>query len=187
MSTTEKTDRQNIQILDEMFSPKLLDIVKVTNQRSVNLFAQSLGHMAMQKNGLEDDIIYWEDRGIDMIGCRTSDFAGLAPDNAITSKAMVKILAWVQEDSNRFEEFKSTLAIAGESGTLRSLLRNSPSRGHIFAKSGLIAGVRSYAGYVHRPDGRWIAFSILTHNPSCGGQVVRKKLAQLMETMYLST
>lgn len=187
ISTVEPVPLQNNLQLDIWYSPPLQEIATLTNQRSVNLFAQSLGITAFQQGDFKDLSSYWESQGMDMTGVRTNDFAGLAQDNAITTKSMIQILSWIHNDPVRFEAFKSTLAIVGQSGTLSSLLKNSRARGHIYAKSGLISGVRSYAGYIQRSDGHWIAFSVLTQNPSCSGYVVRKKLAQLMETMYLST
>ncbi len=187
ISAVEPVPLQDGHLLDEWQSPPLQDIARVTNQRSVNLFAQSLGITAAQQSDFHDLSLYWENQGIDMTGVRTSDFAGLSPDNAVTSKSMVQILSLIHSDPTRFDAFKSTLAVVGKSGTLSSLLKNSPAQGNIYAKSGLISGVRSYAGYIRRQDGHWIAFSVLTQNPSCGGYVIRKKLAQLMETVYLST
>lgn len=187
ISTGESVHHKNSHPLDVWYSPPLQELARVTNQRSVNLFAQSLGIAAMQQGAFEDLSAYWESKEIDLTGVRTNDYAGLAQDNAITTKSMVQILTWIHNDPTRFEAFRSTLAIAGQSGTLSSLLKNSQARGHIYAKSGLISGVRSYAGYIQRPDGHWIAFSVLTQNPACSGYVIRKKLAQLMETMYLSS
>ena len=186
ISTAEPLSLQNNLPLDIWYSPPLKAIATLTNQRSVNLFAQSLGITAIQQSDFKDLSSYWEGQGIDMTGIRTSDYAGLAQDNAISTRSMVQILSWIYSDPSRFEAFRSTLAVAGRSGTLSSLLKNSQAQGHIYAKSGLISGVRSYAGYIHRPDGHWIAFAILTQNPACSGYVIRKKLAQLMETMYLS-
>jgi len=180
-----------IHQIREMKSPSLDQIAKKTNQSSVNLFAEGLGLRAAKEKSFSSDSehwlhSFWSSRAIDMSGCRFSDYAGLAPDNAISASAMVQILQKMHS-SKHWDNFLSSLAIAGESGTMRSMLRHSKAKGKIFAKSGLINGVRNYAGYIQGYGGKWYAFAIMTHNPTCNGQVVKKKLEQLLETLYLAS
>ena len=52
--------------------------------------------------------------------------------------------------------FFSTLPIAGESGTLKSLCKGQSGQGRIFAKSGTMSGIKSYSGYVHSSSGKKI-------------------------------
>jgi D-alanyl-D-alanine carboxypeptidase/D-alanyl-D-alanine-endopeptidase (penicillin-binding protein 4) len=180
-----------LTVLDTLWSPPLEEIITVTNQKSVNLFAEGLGLQIAANapnltvnNNLET---FWATRGVDLKGCRFADFSGLAPDNALTVRAMIQVLRSVFYEGNEIRQiFLKSLAVSGESGTMRSLLRYSPAAGHIFAKSGLITGVRNYAGYILAGPDRWYAFTANTHNAICDGQQVRQKLEQLLESMYLS-
>jgi D-alanyl-D-alanine carboxypeptidase/D-alanyl-D-alanine-endopeptidase (penicillin-binding protein 4) len=123
---------------------------------------------------------------VDMRGCRFKDYSGLSPFNAISAQAMVEILQHIHQNQIIWPAFLQSLAIAGQTGTLRSFLKSTKAEGRVFAKSGLISGVRSYAGYMVSESGKWYAFDIMTHNSACGAQQVRKKLEQLLETLYLS-
>ncbi len=176
-------------LIGDFLSPPLLDIVTLTNQKSINLFAEGIGRYLEKEANRDSEFLldYWEERGADMEGCRLTDFAGLAPDNAITARAMVDILTVIDRDSSTGAMLESSLAVGGESGTLQYMWNDSPAKGNIVAKSGLIAGVRSYAGYVYSRSGKKLVFCLLSQNAACSSQVVRWKLEQLLETVYLSS
>lgn len=174
---------------DTLYSPLLRQIVDVTNQKSVNLFAEGLGLQLshfLPKQKEHSLINYWAGRGVNMEGCRFSDYSGLAPDNALTGSAMVQVLRDIYHDDRLWPVFFESLAVMGESGTLQHMMKNTPARAKIYAKSGLINGVRNFAGYLQSSSGQWYAFSLMTFNPDCDAQQVRKKLEQLLETLYLS-
>ncbi|NND34289.1 MAG: D-alanyl-D-alanine carboxypeptidase/D-alanyl-D-alanine-endopeptidase [Saprospiraceae bacterium] len=182
----------DLKIMDTLWSPSLNEVIKITNQKSVNLFAEALGQYLSSVISLEDIgkdwlVSYWSEQGIDMSGAHFSDFSGLAPDNAISPQTMVKVLERMFDGpASQWDDFLASLAVAGVSGTMKSLLSQSRARGRIFAKSGLISGVRNYCGYIAGDDDQWYAFSVFTYNATCGGQQVRKKLEHLLETLYLS-
>ena len=165
-------------------------IVQYTNQKSINLYAEALG-MMLDKIRSKEGISagpreFWINNGIDLGHARMVDHCGLAPDNSISTKTMIEVLQFAFEDKTLWKALMASLPIAGESGTLRSMFRNSPAKGAIFAKSGLINGVRNYAGYIRTKSGNWMAFCVMTQNPGCSPQVIRKKLEQLLESLYLS-
>ncbi|MBK8502811.1 MAG: D-alanyl-D-alanine carboxypeptidase/D-alanyl-D-alanine-endopeptidase [Saprospiraceae bacterium] len=170
-------------------SPALRRIVNLTNQNSINLFAEALGMRAQDSLAVKNGdwmIDFWAEKKVDMRGCHFEDYSGLSPFNALSAQAMVQILRIIHEDQTIWPDFLESLAVAGQSGTLRSFLKSTKAEGRVFAKSGLISGVRSYAGYMVSESGKWYAFDIMTHNSACGAQQVRKKLEQLLETLYLS-
>ncbi len=176
--------------LGEIPSPPLQEIIKLTNVESINLFAEGLG-MRSEAVGASDSedhflISYWKEAGIELNGCRLSDFAGLAPDNAVTARAMVEVLIEIHHRPEKYPGFLSSLAVGGLTGTLKSIWTKSAAKGHIYAKSGSISGVRSYAGYIDTRSGNNLAFCVLTHNPACSSSSVRKKLEQLLEDLYFT-
>ncbi len=177
-----------IEVLDEMPSSSVQSIIKWVNHQSVNLYAEGLG-LWIEKMGAPRTaslIEYFEARGIELGGCRSVDYCGLAPDNALHAKGLVEILAYAHDKPDLFQLVRTSLPVVGEAGTVRSMLRSSPARGSIYAKSGQISGVRNYVGYIKSKQDHWLAFAILTQNPQCGSQVVRRKLALLLESMYLN-
>ena len=180
----------SIVSLDRMQSMSLAKIVQLTNQKSINLYAEGMG-MVLDKlrstAHLSSNVReFWLKRGIDLGNARMVDHCGLAPDNAISARAMVDILEYTFNEKKLWSTMLGSLPIAGETGTLRTMFRNSSARGQIFAKSGLINGVRNYAGYIKTKSGKWMAFCVMTANPTCSSQLIRKKLEQLLESLYLS-
>lgn len=176
-------------LIGSLHSPKMNEIVRVTNQKSVNLFAEGLGLRCSKDFPIESEdwlLDFWKDQGIIMEGCHFYDFAGLAPDNAVNAKSMVNALRFLFKHKEVWQAFKESLSVAGENGTLQGMFRSSPAKGQILGKSGLINGVRSYAGYMKSRSGRWYAFDLMTHNPVCDSGVVRNKLRSWMEDLYLS-
>ncbi|MCB0689882.1 MAG: D-alanyl-D-alanine carboxypeptidase/D-alanyl-D-alanine-endopeptidase, partial [Saprospiraceae bacterium] len=179
--------RELVRVFGTTESPELQEIVDVTNQKSVNLFAEGLGLRSARQLDLDTDdwlLEFWKQKQIDMSGCHFYDYAGLAPDNALTAQSVVQILSLIYQQKDLWPVFLGSLSVAGEVGTLASMFKHSPAKGRIRAKSGLINGVRSYAGYMQSRSGRWYAFDIMTHNPDCGG--IRNKLEVWLDDLYLS-
>ena len=173
--------------LDTIHSLSLDRIVELINQKSINLYAECLG-LIMEKiqASVADRSTYWNGKIKGSTGMRLVDYSGLAMDNAIPPQAIIDALSFAYAKPDLFERLLKSLSVGGKSGTLKNLFRDSPARGSIYAKSGLINGVRNYAGYMKSSSGRWLAFCVFTLNPSCNSYVVRKKLEHLLESMYLS-
>lgn len=170
-------------------SPSLSEIVTVTNQKSVNLFAEALGLRSMKNYAMDTDdwlLDFWKEKGIETSGCHFYDFAGLAQDNALNARTMLEILRYTYHERAIWPLFLRSLAVAGEQGTLRSMFRGTAAKGKVYAKSGLINGVRSYAGYMESSSGKWYAFDLMTYNPDCDSGTVRRKLENWMEKLYIA-
>ncbi len=145
-------------------SMSLGDIVVLTNQHSINLYAETLYWLLGARLGTPCNLHnaekmvrnYWRNRGVNLMGATIKDGCGLAPQNAISPESLVDILTYMYASSNR-EAFYQSLPVSGKSGTLRSLLVGTELEGRVHAKSGTIAGTKNYAGYIELPDGgRWV-------------------------------
>ena len=93
---------------------------------------------------------------------------------------MVYLLKYMKLESEYFETFYNSMAVAGESGTLKNMFKGSIAEGNLRAKSGTINRVKGYSGYVTSKSGREIAFSMVVNNFSCTSREARAKLEQLM-------
>ena len=91
------------------------------------------------------------------------DGCGLSKENAISATHFCDLLAYMHH-SKSFPDFKSTLPLAGISGTIKNLCKGQAGEGRIFAKSGTISKVKSYAGYVVSKSGKNLAFAITVNN-----------------------
>ena len=90
------------------------------------------------------------------------------------------------QDSEIFEEFFVSLPMPGGPGTLRSVLKNADQKikDRIHAKSGSLANVRCYAGYVQgsRKYGL-VRFAILTNNFAVPTSTMMPKIEGFMKSL----
>jgi D-alanyl-D-alanine carboxypeptidase/D-alanyl-D-alanine-endopeptidase (penicillin-binding protein 4) len=169
------------------FSPPLRDIIHWTNQKSVNLFAECLLNtiglvktgLGSTKAGLAEVLKYWENKGIPTEGMFLQDGSGLSPNNTITPYQMATLLRKITQESY-YGAFLSSLPIAGESGTLASMCKDTPAEGRIQAKSGYMSRVRCYAGYATTLSGRRLAFAFFGNNYSDSPRKMKEKWEDLM-------
>jgi serine-type D-Ala-D-Ala carboxypeptidase/endopeptidase (penicillin-binding protein 4) len=98
------------------------------------------------------------------------DGSGLARQNRQSAASMVSLLSWVASNPRIFPEYLNAQPIAGVNGTLRYRFKKSALRGRVRAKTGLLNGVISLAGYSYDARGEQYAFSALANNykPTAG-------------------
>jgi D-alanyl-D-alanine carboxypeptidase/D-alanyl-D-alanine-endopeptidase (penicillin-binding protein 4) len=94
-------------------------------------------------------------------GVRIVDGSGLSLLDRLTADALVSLLRAVWEDPFLRPGFLGTLAVSGQSGTLRRRLRTAPAVGQVFAKTGTTSLSSALSGYV---AGRY-AFAVLQNGP----------------------
>ena len=177
--------------LKTIYSPKIIDIINKTNKNSNNLFAEHLlsqiGYIKYKEGSLQSGtkaiFNFWKLKGMDIDGLHLSDGSGLSRLNAISAKQFVFLLNYMKTRSKYFSHFYNSLPVAGKSGTLRSIGKNTIIVGNVHAKSGLVARVRAYAGYVKTKSGRELAFSVNISNHNCSSWEIKKKITALMLAM----
>ena len=172
-------------------SPKLVDIVKHTNEESRNMYCEALikaiGLKRLQKATLVDGLAavteFWRSRGIDTRSFFIKDGSGLSARNAVTAKTMAQIMRKMHIDKVNFHDFYNQLAVVGKTGTTQRLCLGTSAVGNIHAKSGSMNRIRSYTGYATTKKGNLLSFSMIINNYSCSGYVMRKKFEKLMIAM----
>ncbi len=177
-------------VLYTHLSPTLKDIVYWTNLKSVNLFAECIlstiglikKGIGSTKAGLEVIESYWAERGLPTQGLFLTDGSGLSPNNAATAYQMALLLKKVQVDKS-FPAFYRSLPIAGQTGTLASMCEGTIAEGNVFAKSGYMTRVRSYAGYVSTKSGKKLCFAVFANNYNDKAKDMKARLEELMIKM----
>lgn len=152
----------------EHSSPNLLEILKVVNQNSNNLYAD---HLLFELDSEEQTPDwnsatrklneYWFKK-LPENSISLYDGSGLSPANKISASDMVDLLLYMQR-SELAVDFKSSLSKSGESGTLKRFLKDEKI-GSVLGKSGSMNGVLGYSGYLQTDSGRQLAFCILLNN-----------------------
>lgn len=154
----------------------LRDWVNITNQRSNNVYADTLFKFI---GGFRSVRSLLSQIGIDPNSYRLSDGSGLSRKNVATPRALVEILRAMYYSPNR-DTFYASLPVAGISGTLKNRLRNTTATGTVYAKTGTLWGVRALSGYLIHPDEGVMVFSILANNSSVSGQALVRTIDSIV-------
>jgi D-alanyl-D-alanine carboxypeptidase/D-alanyl-D-alanine-endopeptidase (penicillin-binding protein 4) len=176
------------ELLYETVSPYLTTIIKETNFRSLNLYAETLlcqiGLSGIKNSSTKEASSYmenfWKSKGMDVGGMSLNDGSGLSRYNTVTAKQMVFMLKYMKTKSKNFDSFYESMPVAGVNGTVKSLCLNSFAENNMHLKSGSIRYVAAYAGYVKTKSGRETAFFIDMNNYNCTSSEARKKLEKVL-------
>jgi D-alanyl-D-alanine carboxypeptidase/D-alanyl-D-alanine-endopeptidase (penicillin-binding protein 4) len=149
-------------------SPPLSEILKYFLKPSQN----QIGEALLKTIGLEKTGIGTADNGAEIVGEQLKkwgvdstefviyDGSGLSRHDLVSPRAIVKILAAMQQDT----VFYNALPIAGVDGTIRNRMKGTAAENNMHAKTGSIEFVRSLSGYVDDADGDRLIFSFLSNH-----------------------
>ena len=99
--------------------------------------------------------------GLNAENYRLADGSGLSLYNYLSAEAQVTLLRYAWQHPTLFKHLVVTLPIAGEDGTLKSRMQDTPAQGNVRAKTGTVSGVSALSGYLTAPNGHFIAFSVI--------------------------
>jgi D-alanyl-D-alanine carboxypeptidase len=174
----------------EIFGPSIIPEVTVTNQHSVNWRSSKLlrrigGKLynhTTKDAGVQGILQFWKSKGLDTKGMYFDDGNGLSRNNAVSPKQLVDAL-YIMTNSKYFLPFYESLPIAGLTGTLHKAMKGTAAEGRVRAKTGTIAGVKSFAGYVKSLSGKELIFAIIVNDYSCRTKLIKKKLEAILVKM----
>ncbi len=132
-------------------SPELKEIMRSCMMRSDNLYAETalrLFGKADGGDGSTEDAArrereFWQDRRLNLNGVRIIDGSGLSRSNRMTARFMENVL----RDKSGDVEYVSFFPLAGQEGTLKKLLADTPLDSYLAMKTGSMKGIQCYAGY----------------------------------------
>lgn len=184
VATDKFPSNVNRRTLFEHQSPTLVEICKITNFVSNNNFAEHIfKQLALQSstvatNSIAKNVLieFWSIRGINTKGVALNDGSGLSPMNAFPATFVNEILKYMMHSKNA-QQFIETLPRAGVEGTVKNFLTDKPSTCAIHAKSGSMAGVQSYAGYIHTKNEIY-SFCVIVNNYNGSRAQLRKTIEQ---------
>ena len=180
-------DTDSSQVIYTHNSPYLKDIIRLTNQKSINLFAENTFLYLINsatKPTKKHTQNYWKTKECNTNGVSIQDGSGLSWSNTVTCQFLNDVLVKMYHSKN-YPSFKNSLAIAGKKGTLRNMGKQSVIKEKVFAKSGSLRGVKAYAGYVEAKNGKTYAFSIIVNKFSIPSSVLQKEITKLLEEWVL--
>ncbi len=150
--------------------------------KAIGLATTGTGSENAGRRAVRDTLESW---GIARDAVVVYDGSGLSRYNYVTANAIVGILKHMWESDQHRGRFLATLPVAGHDGTLGSRMRDTALARHVQAKTGTIANVRSLSGYLDRPSGEKLVFSIIANHftaPSAEvDAVVERALERLLD------
>ncbi len=164
------------RVLATHVSPPLLEDVIVTNKVSQNLHAElmlrQLGLAETGKGTTAQGARVVRSFLTTKVGIDKDDFvfydgSGLSGHDLVTPRATVKLLEFVTMQP-WFADWKSSLPVAGEDGSLRARFPDAPLKDHVFAKTGTLGEARALSGYVDCASGKTVIFSVMVTDHAPG-------------------
>lgn len=186
-----KATPQSAHLIAESESKPLAEIMKDMNKFSNNFVAEMLTKTLAAQTSKEPASLK---KGVDIlkqylikIGLTEKEFnivnpSGLTRENKITPQGMLKVLTYIKNNFSQFPEFLSSLPVAGFDGTLKNRMKGTPAESHVRAKTGLLTGVVSLAGYAGKKNGSLTTF-VFMFNGQEDGAYVRSFFDKLAESL----
>ncbi len=161
-------------------SEPLSVLVRVTNFTSNNNYAEHIFRRLAAQNAtpasnnaaIAVEKKFWQQRGISFDGISLNDGSGLSPFDAFSADFLNQILLKMYH-SPQFPAYLNSIPLAGKEGTVKNFLKQN-NTAQIHAKSGSMAGVQSYAGYILK-GGKTYTFCIIVNHFDSRKQV-RKEI-----------
>lgn len=152
-------------------SPTLIDNIVVTNKVSQNLHAELLllrlgkafGEDGSAAQGARVVRQFLINAGVDKDDFVFFDGSGLSGHDLVTPRAAARLLQYASTQP-WFADWRRSLPVGGEDGTLASRFAKAPLKDHLFAKTGTLGEARALSGYLDCASGRTVIFSIMVGN-----------------------
>jgi D-alanyl-D-alanine carboxypeptidase/D-alanyl-D-alanine-endopeptidase (penicillin-binding protein 4) len=176
------------KILAQHISAPLADDVVVTNKVSQNLHAELMLHqlgLAVTGNGsTAQGVRVVRSYLMTKVGIDKDDFvfydgSGLSGHDLVTPRATAKLLQFAAAQT-WFADWKASLPVGGEDGTLASRFGKAPLKDHLFAKTGTLGEARALSGYLECASGRTVVFSIMVGNHAPGTSADRDVMDRIV-------
>lgn len=127
------------------------EIMRSCMMRSDNLFAEALLRTLPVVKGKKGDTAlateiaaeHWKKKGLNLKGVTLVDGSGLSRSNRVTARFMADVLTRMASDP----DYASFFPLAGQEGTLKNFLKDTPLDSYIALKTGSMNGIQCYAGY----------------------------------------
>lgn len=143
--------RGTVRKIYDHVSPPVDEIMRSCMMRSDNLFAESMlrtygvltGGDGSTAEAAEREMEKWRSEGMPLDGVVIVDGSGLSRSNRVTADFMGSLLRKMSDNP----DYASFFPLAGQEGTLKRFLADTPLDGYIAMKTGSMKGIQCYAGY----------------------------------------
>jgi len=179
-----------LKLITETEGAPLENIVRITNKRSFNLYAELLLRQLAAARGLKGTVAngvkilkeFLSMQGVATAEMRLEDASGLSKNDLVKAENFTDLLCAVSK-KKYYEAFRETLVFPADpeaSGHIRHMGVDNYLAGRLRIKSGSLAGVRSYTGYLRTKTGRSLAFTFIINNYSAAPAEIDKLHEELL-------
>lgn len=160
--------------IDRHRSEPLYRLIERLNQESDNFYTEmlikKLGYLEYNVQGTTELGLlvlkkYMQEMQFDTSAVLLRDGSGMAPATLLNITDFNRFLYLIR-GYDYFPHLYSSMAVAGEIGTLSHRFRNTPLRGNFVGKTGFVSGVRALSGYLTTASGEDLTVSLVTNNYS---------------------
>ncbi len=165
-------------------SPTVDEIMRSCMMRSDNMFAESMlrtfgkldGGDGSTENSAKREFEMWKEKKMPLENVVIIDGSGLSRSNRVTADFMSAMLV----DMSRNPDYASFFPLAGQEGTLKSFLAETPLDSYIAMKTGSMRGIQCYAGYKLDDDYAPTHSVVIIMNDITGSRDRARKAAEKM-------
>lgn len=177
-------EKQGLKDIDIIYSPPLYEIIKLTNKKSFNFYAESLIRYA----GINEGIIGLENlnglkkylEGIGVEKFNIVDGSGLSKQNIFSCDGFIKVLNDAKT-KQYFDYFYDSLVFAGDKMAKGNIKRFGLEKElDLRIKSGSLNMVRSYVGYINSKQNGLLSFCFIINNYSISPSQIDNFLEDLL-------
>lgn len=181
----------------------LSQLLKEVNQSSNNLYAEAIlrslgtdsdngsarisqaGRQPSALNqGLKTLEVTLSTLSVDSQSYQLVDGSGLSRHNRVSPEALVQVLQGIAR-SPYAEKFRGSLAVSGETGTLKNRFLNTDAEGIILGKTGTMSHTVSLAGYAEPPNYQPLVFSIIVNQSEQSIAETRQTIDTIVQVLAL--
>lgn len=189
--TNEPLGSAETRVIASHRSVPLKEDVVVTNKVSQNLHAELLLRHLGSVSPSSSDCKGLIATGAQLVrafllnaGVAKDDFiffdgSGLSGHDLVAPQATVKLLQYATMQP-WFADWKASLPVGGEDGSLTERFAEPPLAGHVFAKTGTLGEARALSGYLECASGQTVIFSIMVGNHMPGTHADRDVMDKIV-------
>jgi D-alanyl-D-alanine carboxypeptidase/D-alanyl-D-alanine-endopeptidase (penicillin-binding protein 4) len=181
---------ENRKVLATHVSVPVAQDITVINKTSQNLHAELLLRLLGKVHGADGSFAegtrvvrqFLLNAGVDDADFFFYDGSGMSNDDRMAPRAFTQLLAHASRQTWG-TAWRETLPIAGVDGTLINRFKNSPLKGHLWAKTGTHNEANALSGYLTAASGKTLAFSILVNGHRPGSEIEIKAIDRIAEAI----
>ena len=170
-----------------LVSDTLGELIQTINQESHNLYAEALRQTLITKTNKNDKdnplSQPLSELGVDSSTYQLIDGSGLSRRNLVSPKSLGQLLISINQ-APTLQVYRDSLAVSGQSGTLKNRFQDSEITNHFTGKTGTLTGISALSGYLEPKTFPELVVTILVNQSDQPASVLRRAIDQIIQRIY---